>query len=113
MLRLLILMAAIVLPVVVIGQVSDPTLPDVVMSWGASVLMALAFGLHWVIDEMFRKLPQWAWLMLAPGIMTGLVWAGNALAGVSVPMEWAPLLGLAVDWVHDQTVWFRNREMPT
>ena len=64
MLRLLILMAAVVLPVVVLGQVSDPTLPDVVMSWGASVLMALAFGLHWVIDEMFRKLPQWAWLML-------------------------------------------------
>lgn len=111
--RVLMLITLMAVASFAFAQEEGPTLPEVIMSFGTSVLMLLAFGFHWVIDKLWKELPQWVWLMLAPGIMSALAWAASYVTAVNVPPEYAVFLGFVVDWIHDQIWWFQQKQAPT
>lgn len=97
---------------VALAATGEVDIPALVLSGGTFVLMGLAFVLHWVVDTWKPQLPQWVWLMVAPGVMSGLIWLNSQLGALDIDTSlwYAPLLGLAVDWVHDQIVWFQTKQ---
>lgn len=110
MMRFLAVAVALVCASVPVYAQTSVDMQGLVVSGGMFALMVVAFGFHWLVDKLKPELPQWAWLMIAPGVMTGLMWLNewaNALQ-VDTTMWYAPLAGLIVDWVHDQIVWWQS-----